>query len=336
MKWTHGKVTSIKKTYLQKKMAFLTEQEQTNLVILSVVTSLISFLAAMTVVITIFMGSKGFCGGALRGVKVERLSFHLIAMVSISDAIRTLGNLFGAPASDSGLCGFQTFLKIFGGTASFAWVAVITFVMYTLLMDSKKWDKFSLQKYKKIFHGICWLFAFVNALIPVAGGYYANTSSWCFIDHSDAGILLRFFCYYLWVVLVWFIIVILYIRIWRFIKKHKVELSSIPTVSKLLYYPLIFFFCWFWSLLRRSFNVFSSDGEAPIGIIGLQIFFGNLYGLANAIMYGWIVRYHLKNTSQSISDQSSIQDNTQLTQNNDQIENIDDEQNKTDPEDDNL
>ena len=276
-------------------------------------------------------------------------------MVSISDAIRTFGNMLGAPPSDSGLCGFQTFLKIFGGTASFAWITIITYVMYKLLLQSDKWDKFKLDRYKLYFHLICWLFAFLNAIIPSAGGFYANTSAWCFIEQSEAGIILRLFCYYLWVVLVWFIIIYCYLRIWKYIKQNNIELSSIPTVSKLLYYPLIFFFCWFWSLLRRAWNVFSINGEAPLGIIGLQIFFGNLYGFANAMLYGYIVRYHLKAASQSISDQSRSDRDKVISNTNTNIDvtmgggdsdkelkaqtSNEDEHiinNKTDPDDDNL
>lgn len=114
-------------------------------------------------------------------------------MVSISDCIRTFGNMLGAPSSDSGVCGFQTFLKVFGGTASFAWVAVITYVMYNLLLRSDKWDKFKVDRYKLYFHAGCWSFAFINAIIPSAGGYYANTSAWCFIEQSQTGIYMIFY-----------------------------------------------------------------------------------------------------------------------------------------------
>lgn len=136
------------------------------------------------------------------------------------------------------------------------------------------------------------------------------------------------------------------------------DLTQIPTVSKLLYYPMIFFICWFFSLLRRAWNVMSESGQAPVGLIGLQIFFGNLYGFANAVLYGYIVRYHLKAASQSISDQSRS-DKTKSQTGNDTIvdtkagdnesdkelkhqkslESVDldnEEQNKTDPDDDNL
>ena len=82
------------------------------------------------------------------------------------------------------------------------------------------------------------------------------------------------------------------------------DLSTLPTVSKLLYYPLIFFVCWFWSLLRRAWNVFGDADEAPVALIGLQIFFSNMYGFANAMMYGWIVRHHLKAASKQISESS--------------------------------
>eukprot|EP00484_Ammonia_sp_Unknown_P018944 CAMPEP_0197025940 /NCGR_PEP_ID=MMETSP1384-20130603/6136_1 /TAXON_ID=29189 /ORGANISM="Ammonia sp." /LENGTH=332 /DNA_ID=CAMNT_0042454531 /DNA_START=15 /DNA_END=1013 /DNA_ORIENTATION=+ len=280
----------------------VTEQQQQNLTILSVTTSAISFIAASCIVITVFMGSRGYCGGVLKGVKVERISFHLITMVSISDAIRTFGNLFGSPPSDSALCGFQTFLKIFGGVASICWVTVISFVMFALLLYSNKWDRLTISKQRRYYHAICWSFAFLNALIPTASGFYANTSGWCFIDGSNTGILLRLFNYYLWVVLVWFLIVILYVRIWKYMRDNQFELKQVPTVRKLIYYPLIFFVCWFWSLLRRAWNVFSATGQAPVGLIGLQIFFGNLYGFANAMLYGWIVYYHLDATTQSISE----------------------------------
>ena len=48
----------------------LTEQQQDNLTILSVTTSVISFIAAMSVVITVLMGSKGYCRGVLRGIDI--------------------------------------------------------------------------------------------------------------------------------------------------------------------------------------------------------------------------------------------------------------------------
>jgi len=285
-----------------------TEQQEHSLTVLSVVTSALSFVAALSTVITVYLGSFGLFPGVLRGVKVQKISFHLICMVSISDAIRTFGNLFGSPATDSSLCGFQAFLKIFGGVASFAWITVITFVMYKLLLENDKWDRITVQKHKRVFHGICWGFAAINALIPTAMGWYENTSGWCFISGSKSGVLSRLFNYYVWVVIAWFVIVVLYIRIWKFVKDNQIEFDSMPTVNRLMYYPLIFFVCWFWSLLRRSWNVFSPTGQAPVALIGLQIFFSNIYGLCNAILYGWIVRYHLRATSQTISESLGSKD----------------------------
>eukprot|EP01083_Nonionella_stella_P186162 680860_1 len=298
----------------------VTEEQHDSLVALSIVTALISFIASMAVITTIILGERGYCRGTLKGIKISKLSFHLIAMVSISDSVRTFGGLFGGPPSDSSLCGFQTFLKVFGGSASFAWVAVINFVMYKLLIDSNKWDRFSMQRYKRIFHVICWSFAFLCALIPTAGGFYENTLGWCFIETSKTGVLLRLFCYYLWTVIVCILICILYIRIYRYIEASGIKWEEIPTVQRLLWYPLIFFCCWFWALLRRAWNVFG-DGEAPIALIGLQISITNLYGLFNAIVYGSILRHHLKNASESVSQNNSqnddMQDEPQNTNQND-------------------
>eukprot|EP01084_Bolivina_argentea_P290228 498475_1 len=233
---------------------------------LSISASALSFLAEIIILTTIWMGTKGYCFGTLRGVKISRISFHFIAMISISDGIRTFSHLFGAPESDRLLCGFQTFLKIFGGMGSFIWISFIAYTVYKLVVQSDKYDATSIAKYKKTFHAIAWSFAFICAIIPTATGYYENAYGWCFIQHlSTVGAVFMVLCYYLWVIVIWIFIAIVYSLIYRHVQLNGIIWDRLPTVRKLMYYPIIFFCCWFWALLRRAWNTFD-PGNVPFVI----------------------------------------------------------------------
>ncbi len=61
------KIVNFVQIHFSSKNMALTQTQEDSLMILSVATSAISFIAAVSTVITVFMGSKGLCRGLLRG-----------------------------------------------------------------------------------------------------------------------------------------------------------------------------------------------------------------------------------------------------------------------------
>lgn len=183
---------------------------------LSLVTSSISLVCSLIVICTIIASLTGncICWRTLKGVKVTKLSFHIIAMVSISDCIRIIGNLIGSPSSHSALCALQTFLKNVGGVCSFLWISTMSFVIYVLLFYTMKINAKSetIDTYVKRLHFIIWPIAIALAIIPLAMNKYENTGGWCFISGDTDGYILRFFCYYLWILFAWLLITFVYVR----------------------------------------------------------------------------------------------------------------------------
>ena len=122
--------------------------------------------------------------------------------------------------------------------------------------------------------------------------------------------LIAFCCYYLWLIVCWIIIILVYIAIGRLlisdykkaknynsdainIQNHNVIITKVPTIQRLQYYPLIFIFCWFWEILSISYNYLNENNLFIIKC--LQIFFTNLYGLFNAILFFFVIHHYTSN-----------------------------------------
>lgn len=193
-----------------------TSEQESIFVKLSLTASAITLVCSLTVICTIIAGSTGkfICWKALKGVKVTKLSFHIIAMVSISDFIRIIGNLIGSPTSHSALCGFQSFLKTLGGVCSFFWISTMSFVVYALLFYPMKVRSHGIpiDAFVKRLHFIIWPFGIILAIIPLALNNFENSGGWCFISGDTEGQVLRLLCYYLWVVLTWLLVTYVYVR----------------------------------------------------------------------------------------------------------------------------
>ena len=148
-------------------------------------------------------------------------------------------NSLGTP-NNKAICNLQTFVGIFGSIASFAWITIITVVLYKLLLFQNKWDESVINKMKQRFH-IVWVFAFICAIIPTATSTTHKDKGWCFIDDSTIGIVFRFFFYYLWVVFAIVIIAVVFIKIYKYLKtldNSQNLITNNPTIQCLKYYPI--------------------------------------------------------------------------------------------------
>merc|ERR1740123_2973355 len=136
-----------------------------------------------------------------------------------------------------------------------------------------------------------------------------SNGPWCFIDtHSSVGMLLALFCYYLWLIVCWLIIILVYIAIGKLlirdykkacnlnndaINGHNNIITKVPTIQRLQYYPLIFIFCWSFEIISIAYNLFDEDSLFIIKC--LQAVFTNLYGAFNAILFFFVIHHYTSN-----------------------------------------
>ena len=113
----------------------------------------------------------------------------------------------------------------------------------------------------------------------------SSWNCWIIIDQEKerSGTILRFFEFYipLWAAIA--MNFILYYKSSNFIKKLNAS-KDVSVLKRLQLYPLILVFCWFWGTINRIYSIFYKT--PPIWLQGLHIFFGNLQGIINAIIYG--------------------------------------------------
>ena len=116
--------------------------------------------------------------------------------------------------------------------------------------------------------------------------------------------LIAFFCYYLWLIIAWVLVILVYIAIGKLlvndykkakrlnndeinINNHNNIITKVPTIQRLQYFPLIFIFCWFWEILSISYSKLHSNDLFIIKV--LQVTFTNLYGLLNTILFFYVI-----------------------------------------------
>lgn len=76
------------------------------------------------------------------------------------------------------------------------------------------------------------------------------------------------------------------------------------TIRILKYYPIVFFLVWVWAVWRRGWNWVE---PAPIWLVGLQVAVTDLYGLFNALIYGYIVYFHLQEQSETSENAKNVE-----------------------------
>lgn len=87
------------------------------------------------------------------------------------------GHRYPNPDDVSSTCTWQAFWVTFFDWSILLWVICITHSMYVNVVRLEPSNEY---EYK--YHGLCWGFAFVIAIIPLALGYYEDTGMWCWID----------------------------------------------------------------------------------------------------------------------------------------------------------
>ena len=173
----------------------LSESQYSTLEVLNVITALISLLSiigVLTMLISVgVFGYKKKSIKAFHTISLHKLSFYIISFIFLSDLFRMIGHLLPSPSASlrslySGYsCRSGAFFKLFGSLSVFLWMNTTSYIVYRLLLYPQKFDKFYVQRVKRIFHGVSWPIALAISIIPLAVGQYTMARSdgpWCFID----------------------------------------------------------------------------------------------------------------------------------------------------------
>jgi len=125
--------------------------------------------------------------------------FRIIWFVSLSDLVRSFGNSLGDHDTDNFLCQTQALLSVFGGTASFLWIGLLSgAILIGPRMNSPPnyWKIINWARY------VIFTIAAISAILPLTQNSYDNLGGWCFFKLSRETDLWAFGCFYLWLTLV--------------------------------------------------------------------------------------------------------------------------------------
>ena len=187
----------------------LSESQYRTLEVLNTITSLISLMGILSVLaLTISVGVFGYKKKKIEifhTISFNKLSFYIIAFIFVSDTFRMIGHLLPTPSSPLPLfysdltCRPGAFFKLFGSISTFLWMNITSYIVYKLLLYPHKFDKFYVERIKRIFHCISWPIALLISITPLALQQYtmARTDGpWCFIDSyvCDIPILAQHIC----------------------------------------------------------------------------------------------------------------------------------------------
>mmetsp|Transcript_60456 Transcript_60456/g.74096 ORF Transcript_60456/g.74096 Transcript_60456/m.74096 type:complete len:367 (+) Transcript_60456:17-1117(+) len=186
---------------------FYSEKQETILVTLNVIASILSFFGALFIISNyiIFEDLRNF-------------AFQLILFVAIGDMINCIGNFMGSP--DVGpLCTFQGIVIQFGDLTSFGWVTAIAWSIYTILTREIPPTKADAVRWFKRMHYIIWPTTFILAIFPLILGVYGPNGGLCWITGSVEGEVARWLSFYLplWGALVYMTFV--YCKVWKDLQK---------------------------------------------------------------------------------------------------------------------
>ena len=173
----------------------LSESQYSTLEFLNITTALISLIGILSVLITMISVGvfeyKKRSISAFHTLSFSKLSFFILTFIFLSDLFRIIGHLLPSPSASlpsfySELsCRPGAFFKLFGSISTFLWMNITSYIVYKLLLFPHKFDKFYVERIKRLFHCISWPIALLISAVPLAASQYTVSRSngpWCFID----------------------------------------------------------------------------------------------------------------------------------------------------------
>ena len=201
----------------------------------------------------------------------NKLFMQIILYISLCDFIANATVFSGTP-SDNELCFFQGLLQQFFYPASWLWTTLLTYLLYSLVIDGK----ISLKKWHM--HLICWGLPLLGAVLPLTTDTYRSLpedDDFCEINPRDAHNSTSRQVNTFWQILTFEIPILLcsaLMVLWGVLmyrKMHPAEKDGataapnpavVTALRAMIAYPLILMVCWLPNALQ--INIAGSDGDA--------------------------------------------------------------------------
>mmetsp|Transcript_14604 Transcript_14604/g.17003 ORF Transcript_14604/g.17003 Transcript_14604/m.17003 type:complete len:309 (-) Transcript_14604:895-1821(-) len=211
--------------------------------------------------------------------------YKLIVFLSIANLFSSIGYFFSeigaegiydAECNETPGCIVSAIMTQFFDVANFFWTSIIAFNIYAVLVKGKGR---AVEYWEKYYHMISWGLSGVLAVIVGASGGYGDAGIWCWIVESK--MWLRFFCYYLPLVIVMTFNIVVCLIVMRAVRDSSQEAM---VNFRLRLYVFVFIFVRMWSIFDRLQNAFNDTPVFSLAL--LHSIFSPMQGIANALVYG--------------------------------------------------
>lgn len=206
----------------------------------------------------------------------------LLSVANLGSSVAYFVGLAGMNLSNAHVCSSTvgcytaSVMTQFFDVAAFLWIAVIAYNVFAVLVHNKGRE---VEGYEQKYHIFCWGVPAVLVVICAGTLSFGDGGIWCWIKKDRQTI--RFFCYYLPLLMVFCYTAVKYLLISNTIQHQ--EHASVVTRRLRLYLVV---FVWFrvWSVIHRSHNFFSDEPWYWAAL--MHAIFSPLQGFANALVYG--------------------------------------------------
>jgi hypothetical protein len=218
----------------------------------------------------------------------QSMGFRLIFALAIANHVSAIQCIMQSSNEhcENNVCIAAAYMAQFGNLAGVLWVCFIGMNFFMAISGFNNTPSaIKLNKYKEyIFHSLAWgiplLFTIIGAAVP----YFGIAGMWCWIKSEY--LVARFFCYDMWIILVY--LWSTFLLIWLCLKRRLVK--EVPGVARrLIYYVVVFYICNIFTLIG-TFS-FWTNGAGSEGWLSITIaLFEPLHGFLNALVYGLNVK----------------------------------------------
>lgn len=221
---------------------------------------------------------------------LRHFTFKLVIYLIIADILKGCALLL--PSEDEVLCVVQGILTVYFQLSSILWVAVISYVMHSVIVNRD----LAIDRKERRFLLICNFVPLVASVVPLSFEKYGYSEGWCSIEETGSDYvfetILRTVVFYGPLCGVFAYSIYTYHKVNKEVRKYSVRTSSEgsfnsaqSTLYKLYMYPVVLVVSYSVVMIYRAYN-FITMGESVYVLALLSIALISLNGFLNALVYG--------------------------------------------------